>query len=137
MSIFSGFQNVVRTVLRIGGLIVPALRALRPFSDEIDNAFEQIDGAVAAGGEAADDFFDRNMGAIGDIREVGIDLQAVGLKIEETCDEIVKATQVETPDTITIEEGEAILERSNEIRKALADLVTKNEAAIERIAAMK
>ena len=137
MSIIDGIQNVLGTIMRVGQVVVPMLRSLRGVSDEIDDAFTAIDGAIEEGGEVADDFFDRNLSTVGDMREFFIDLRGVGDRGEALCDRVITASQVDTPDLITVEEGQELAELSNELRVAFKALVTKNEELEGRIASIK
>lgn len=137
MGVLQGIVNVGKAVLRIGKIVVPVLRGLGSMVPEIGKLFQGVDDAIADGGVQADDFFDRNLSTIGDIREFFRDLQVFGAKGEETCDAIVVASQVDTPDMITIAEGEHILALTNDLRETLQNIVTKNESLEAKIDAME
>ena len=107
MGLIDGILNVGKAAIRIGKVVVPMLRGLADMVPELGRLFGSVDDAIDQGGTVADDFFDRNLGVIGDVREFFVDLQAVGVKGQETCDAIVVASQVDTPDQ-TDSDGDAL-----------------------------
>jgi len=123
MGLISGIVDVMKSVLRIGKVVVPVLRGLRDLVPEIGKLFDGIDGAVESGEVAADDFFDRNLGVIGDTKIFFAELQDFGEAGEDLCDEIITASQVETPDEITVQEGRDILLKANTLRLKLEHLL--------------
>lgn len=137
MGILQGALDVIKSIFRIGGFVVPVLRGLREVVPEIDEGFEAVEGAIEQGGMKADDFFDRNLGKIGDLKEFFADLAVAAAAGEDACNRIIVASQVETPDVITVDEGREILENVDAFREAFQAALTKAPALEERLSNMK
>lgn len=128
--------DVAKSIVRIGKIVLPFLRPLRDLLPEFDRVADEIDEQIDKAGEVADDFFDRNLAKLGELREFFLDLGAVSEKGVAAIDEIIVASQVETPEKITPEEAERIGRAVNELRAAIAAAATRSEGLEERIAAM-
>lgn len=121
MSFITSLGNIVRVIGRVGSVaygllktVIPVLESLRPAVDEIDTAFEFIEDKIAKGGIEADDFLDRNLGAIVAVENLSGKGIAVFQQMNTVAVQLRLASQEQTPDTITPEEaqqiGEAFLE---------------------------
>ncbi|HAM58836.1 MAG TPA: hypothetical protein DC063_10065 [Arenimonas sp.] len=137
MGIIGKIGDILKSVLRIGNIVVPVLRALRPVVHEIDVAFEEIDEQIANGGVEADDFFDRNIGTIYQMREFFADLSEFTKEGMYACDKIVQYSQVDTPDTIAPEEATELARAIDRMRQRIQDLLTNSEGLEEAAASMK
>jgi len=127
MSLLDKFKSVIRSVLRIGNIVVPILRGLRDLVPEIDQGFEAIDNAIEQGGVQADDFFDRNLETIEGMREFFGDLSELAKEGMYFTDKAIQYSQLDTPDLISIEEAEELARSLDRLRQRLQDVVTHSE----------
>jgi len=98
----SKVANVAKGIL---GAALPILKALRPAVDEVDVAFDYIETKIEQGGDAADDFLDKNIGAIVAVEEVSHRIESTGRQLGVICSKLRVYSQEQTPDTITEEEA--------------------------------
>lgn len=110
--------GIVSVVVGIAKQMLPFIKAAREVVPAIDGVLDKAEAALAAGGAEADDFFDRNMPALRDLLEVSIDLQNFAAALEAVVDEAIKASQVDTPDEITVAEAKAIAIKIDALRTA-------------------
>lgn len=125
MSVFSVLKGIAGTALKVGRIALPIIRALRASSEEVDQVCDQVEDVIDGAGEAADDFFDRNMSKINALEEFAVEGQEALAELEGLCGDIRRASQVETPDMITPEEGKRIAARLPILKDRFKALVTK------------
>ena len=120
MSIFGFLGGILKKVWDVGKILLPIVEAFRAASPEVDRVLDKIDDIIDEGGEVADDFFDRNLPTINGMLEFYRDMQVVGLSGEDFMEEVIIASQTETPDEITPEEvenlGKLLMVHKDDIR---------------------
>ncbi len=117
-TILTKAAGIVSVVVSIGKQILPFIVAAREVVPAIDDALDKVEGVLEKGGTEADDFFDRNLPVLMDMREVFSDLQKFGAAGEEMVTEAINASQVDTPDVITPEEAKSIALKIDALRAA-------------------
>lgn len=137
MSILGFLGGIFSKVWQIGGVLLPLLDAFRKVSPDVDKLLDKVDGIIDQGGEVADDFLDRNLRTLTDMKEFYQDMQGVGVTGEAFIDEAIGASQVETPDDITPEEAKAIGELILAHKDALRQLLSRNESLAKSIKEMQ
>lgn len=137
MSIFSVLGDIAKVVLKVGKIVLPIVEALRGSSHEVDQVMDQVDGVVEAGGEIADDFFDRNIEIIEDMDEFFGDLEQLGKAGKALTGAVIRASQEESPDKITPLEAEAIGDALIVMKDKAIALFENSEGLEEKIAGMK
>ena len=137
MSLRSTLGNIARTAWKLGTILLPILRALREVSPDVDRVMDTIDEVMVEGGDVADDFFDRNLETIQSMKGFGNGLADLGVEISALCDRIILASQVDSPETITLPEAQVIGERVLRVKDKIAALVSGTvelEKALEKMA---
>jgi len=137
MSILGFLGGIFSKVWQIGSVLLPILDAFRKVSPDVDKLLDKIDGIIDQGGEVADDFLDRNLRTLNDMKEFYHDMQEVGVTGEAFIDEAINASQVESPDDITPEEAKAIGELTLYHKDALRKMLSKNDSLAKSIKAMQ
>lgn len=136
-AIFSGIGKIANIAFGVIKTALPILRSLRPAVDEVDQAFEYIEQGIEKGGVVADDFIDRNMETIEILEHVSAKGQTVFGQINELAADLRIASQVNTPDTITPEEAEAIGRKIVALRSLLHGWGPELDEAVAKMAAVK
>jgi hypothetical protein len=90
-SILKKIGSVASTALGILKIAKPILDALRPAVKEIDQAMDKFDELQSMGETEADDFIDRNRGAIVSTKAAFIELQGIGQAGEKACQTLLDA----------------------------------------------
>jgi hypothetical protein len=137
MSIFGFLGGIFTKVWEIGAILLPILDAFRKLSPDVDDMLSKVDGIIDQGGEVADDFFDRNLKTLTDMREVYQDMAAVGATGEAFINEAILVSQVQTPDDITPQEAESVGRLLLEHKDALKLMLTSNEDLATALKAMQ
>ena len=137
MGILDKLKNVAKAALRIGNIVVPVLRGLGEMVPELGNLFAKVDEVVEDGGVEADNFLDRNLAELGEGKEFFLDLQTFAAQGAFTCDLLIRASQVDTPDLITVAEAEEILKATDRLRELGVAVVENNEGLEDRLLAME
>jgi len=124
-SIFGTAFGAVKVALSIGKQLLPFVRAAREVSPQVDGYLDQIEEKLAEGGEAADDFLDRNLPTLEAMEGFYTELETFARTGRSYTSYAILASQSETPDTIDPAEAQELALRVNAHRVALKDLVTK------------
>jgi hypothetical protein len=138
-SIFGTAFGVVKTAVNIGKQLLPFVSAARSVVPQVDQYLDQLEEKITEGGEAADDFLDRNLPTLQAMEGFYAELEAVGRTGREYVSYAIHASQSETPDTIDVGEAQELAILLNAHRVALKDLLTKiEETELEaKLAGMK
>lgn len=126
-SIFGTAFGVVKTAVGIGKQLLPFIRGAREMIPQVDVYLDQLEEKVAEGGEAADDFLDRNLPTLQAMEGFYGELEAVGRTGRAYVAYAIHASQVETPDSLDPAEAQELALLLNAHRVALKDLLTKIE----------
>jgi hypothetical protein len=119
--------GAVSFVVGIGKQMVPFVRAARELSPDLDRVVDRIEAQVTAGGDAADDWIDRNVEAVRALDNFFSELVVAGQAGREVTALALRFSQAETPDTITPRETETLVLAVAALRAALADLGTADD----------
>ncbi len=136
MGIFSVLGEIAKTVLKVGQVLIPILKALRGSSHEIDDVLDRVDDVIEGGGEIADDFFDRNIGSLEDMNTFFVELEEVAKSGGALTAYCIEASRVVTPDQITPEEGKRIALMLVELKSGIVELLENSEGLEEKLEAM-
>jgi len=137
MGFLGTLGSIARTAWKLGGILLPFLKAIRGSVSEIDAALTIGEDTLDAGGEVADDWFDANIDTIRGIKVFGEGLADVGIEVSSLADRIITASQVDSPDTITVEEAAVIGERIWRVKAKIQALIAEMgalEAGLEKMA---
>ena len=123
-SVLTKAAGIVSVVVSVAKQVLPFITAAREVVPAIDNVLDKVDEALATGGAEADDFFDRNLPVLEDLKEVYHDMGEFAASGEAMMDYAIIASQVDTPDTITVEEAKTIALLIDAHRKAAQKMAT-------------
>lgn len=139
MSVFSFVERIAGTVIGVGKILLPIVRALRQGSPVVDDAISKIEDIIELGGGAADDVFDRNRAEITAAKDYCHGAAAVFTGLEEVLQECLDASAEydDTPDSVTPEEAQAIALKLWELKPAIEDIFKRGESAITPLATMR
>jgi len=137
MSIFGFLGGIFAKILSIGQVILPIIEAFRAASPDVDRVLDKVDHIIEEGGEAADDFFDRNLDTIYGMREFYRDMQIAGATGEAFIDAAIRASQVDTPDAITPEEAQLVGAKLLTHKDAIRGFFSKQDELAAGLKAMK
>jgi len=137
MSIFGFLGGIFAKILSIGQVILPIIEAFRAASPDVDRVLDKVDHIIEEGGEAADDFFDRNLDTIYGMREFYRDMQIAGATGEAFIDSAIRASQVDTPDAITPEEAQLVGAKLLTHKDAIRGFFSKQDELAAGLKAMK
>lgn len=116
---------------------LPFLKALRGSVAEVDVAFNYIETKISQGGDAADDFLDKNLEAVKTVEAVSHRGEATFRQMGVICSKLRVYSQEQTPDTITEEEALDLGREFFELKSTFAKLGPELEAAITELESMK
>lgn len=137
MSIFGFLGGIFAKILSIGQVLLPIIEAFRAASPDVDKVLDKVDHIIEEGGEAADDFFDRNLDTIYGMREFYRDMQIAGATGEAFIDSAIQASQVDTPDSITPEEAQLVGAKLLTHKDAIRGFFSNQEQLAAGLKAMK
>ena len=117
-------SGIVSVIVSIGKQVLPFITAAREVVPAVDGVLDRVEEVMASGGAEADDFFDRNLPVLEDLREVFQDLAEFGNAGADMMNEAIIASQQDTPDEITIEEAKRIAVKIDILRHKGVKLAT-------------
>lgn len=127
MSVFSVIGSIAVKVWGIGKVLLPILEAFRAASPAVDDALDKVEDILEEGGEVADDFLDRNLRTLEDMREFFQDMQAAGVAGQAFMEQAITYSQVESPDQLTPAEAQTLAVMLPHLKDTLRALVTRED----------
>lgn len=137
MSVFSVIKSIGGTVLKVGHILLPILHAFREASPEVDMALDTVEDVIEEGGEIADDFLDRNLPTIEAAHEFFVDLKTLADSGVDLTAYIIRASQVETPNSITPSEAQRIGQLLIRMQETLPALIENSDGLMAKVEEMK
>lgn len=122
--LFTKAVGAVGTVVGIGRQMAPVVAVVRELSPDLDRFVDKLEAGVATGGVAFDDFLDRNVETLGDMKGFFRETQAWAAAGEVMVDKALEVSQTTTPDIVDLAEGEALAVTIDVFRARTMDLAT-------------
>lgn len=129
--LLSKVPGAVRAVAGVVAEAVPVVRVLREFSPGVDRVCDLLEAEAEQGGVAVDDFLDRNVGTLQDMKGFFAEVKAWAIAGEAMCDKGIEVSQVTTPEIVDPGEALALGQAVDTFRARSVDLATVASPELE------
>lgn len=117
--------GAVKSVVSVGASVLPFVRAAREVSPEVDRILDSIEAKIEDGGEALDDFLDKNLQTLEAMRGFAVEVQAWGASLQALAETAIDVSQgAESPDVVDPAEVARLAAAIDAFRARSVDLAT-------------
>ena len=126
MGVFGTIGKIFTTAYSILKTAIPILSVFRQSIPEIDNVMDNLEDGLENVGNEADSYLDEHKETIEALALYSQKAEVLFAEIRFLCNDLLRFSQVESPDTITYAEAEVLYGRIASVRQRIAAVGGEN-----------